>query len=84
MERKGYQYWGERIVNLAMGDPTVNPLDEAELVEYARERADDLCLDPDPIEAVARSHVATTADFESATAISTDNAVEEVVGGDIS
>lgn len=66
--RRGYGYYGERIVSLAIGNPEVDASDMDEVEEYAREMAEKLCLDPEPLSRYTVSSIGAVTGDDFATA----------------
>lgn len=63
---KSTSYYAERIYNLAVTSPEVNSLDEDEVIEYARQKANELFLDEESIVEGVAAIQPSTADFEQA------------------
>jgi hypothetical protein len=59
----------DRIFHLAIVNPEVNTLDADEVEEFARQKAEELFLDPDEIGPKVREIKPTTDDFQKASEI---------------
>lgn len=79
MEKKGYAYYGERITSLAVDNPNVDMEDEEDLESFVRDRADELCLDAEPlVKYVIETNPVKTRDpvFDSSDRLSTSPAFQ--------